>query len=423
MLGYLLSAGFVVAFSMVAHRLSGTILTAPMAFLACGAALSLTGVMPAAGAEAALHLLTEVTLTIVLFLDAARIDQRAILRRRAVWPLRMLALGLPLAFLMGIGLGMLVLPGWPLALIALVAAILLPTDAALGQPVLTNTDVPERPRHALTTESGLNGGLALPLVLMMAALAAPAADAPGGGWLPFALKQITLGPLVGATVGVAGGAALIRAQAAGWTSEVYEGIGALGLAAMAYLAAQMVGGNAFIAAFTAGLGFGTVVRGRCAFVFEFTEGEGQLLSWVAFLLVGFALVPAAVAHLTWGVALLILGSLLVLRPLAIWLALSGSDAAPETRIFLGWFGPRGLATALFALLVAGHLEAARAEQVLHLAANAVWISALLHGVTAMPGGRWYARALRRRGSPAESARVPHSSEVYRHRIPGRRRRR
>ncbi|MDJ0629126.1 MAG: cation:proton antiporter [Rhodobacter sp.] len=414
MIGYLTLAAFLMAFCMIANRLADSIVTAPMVFLGFGVLLSLIGLVPAEGSEAALHLVAEIALIVLLFLDAAQIDQRALFRRN-VWPVRMLAIGVPLGFLLGAALGWALLPGWPLAAVLLVAAILVPTDAALGQPVISNTAVPERPRRALTVESGLNDGLALPLVLMMAALAAPSGMAPEGGWLVFGLKQITLGPLAGGAIGALGGIVLLWAKRTGSTADIYEGIAALALAAAAYLAAVLIGGNGFISAFSAGLGFGAVVRGRCAFVYEFTESEGQLLSWTAFLLLGAVLVPDAAAQLTPTTLALILGSLLVVRPVAIWLSLAGTDARPVTRLFFGWFGPRGLATALFALLVVEQLEHEIAEQVLHLAVNAVWISAVLHGVTAAPGARWYARHLGGTEKRAEMEPVTPSAEAFKSR--------
>ncbi len=410
-MAYLMIAAFLVAYSMVANRLAMTVITAPMVFLGFGALVAQGGMLPEAGTEATLHVVAEVALIVLLFLDAAQIDQAALLKR-SVWPARMLAIGLPLVFLFGLLLGLLMLPGWPFAAIALVAAILMPTDAALGQPVVSNRDIPERPRRALTVESGLNDGLALPLVLLMAFFAAPAAMAPAEGWLVFGLKQITLGPLVGVPLGVMSGYILLWAKRTGSTADIYEGIGALALAAMSYLAATQVGGNGFIAAFSAGLGFGAIVRGKCAFVFEFTEGEGQLLSWAAFLLLGAVLVPEAALHLTWETATLILACLCLARPLAIWISLTGTDASPSTRLFFGWFGPRGLATALFALLVVGQLDHGLGEQVLHLAVNAVWISAVLHGLTAAPGAKWYARKLRRSGEGAEHMPVEASTEAH-----------
>ncbi len=412
MIGYLIIAGFLMVFCMVANRLSRSVLTAPMAFLGFGALISYFGVLPDAGTEATLHTIAEVTLVVLLFLDAAQIDQAALVKRR-VWPARMLAIGLPAAFLLGTALGLVMLPGWPLAALALVAAILMPTDAALGQSVVTNQDVPERSRRALTVESGLNDGLALPVVLLMASLAAPMANAPAEGWLLFTVKQITLGPLAGGIIGFAGGTILLWAKRTRSTAEIYEGIGALALAAAAYLAAILIGGNGFISAFVAGLGFGAVVRGKCAFVYEFTEGEGQLLSWSAFFLLGAVLVPEAIEHLTLNVALLILGSLVIVRPAAIWISLLGTDASAKTRLFFGWFGPRGLATALFALLVVDQLDHALGEAVLYLAVNAVWISAVLHGVTAAPGAYLYARMIDANAHAAEMEPTAHSTDAFR----------
>ncbi|MEJ8475364.1 cation:proton antiporter [Roseibium algae] len=392
-MAYLLLALFLVGFSLLARRLSSTFLSAPMAFMGFGVVSWWAGLVPEPFSEEMLDVVAEIALVLLLFLDAAQTDARA-LRRDHGWPVRMLAFGLPLGFVLGTLFGWLMLPGWPLAVIALVAAILVPTDAALGQPVVSNPMVPERSRRALTVESGLNDGMALPLVLLMAALVAAETEAPGGGWLWFGLKQITLGPLAGVIVGCIGGWLLIRAKERGTTSEIYEGIAALALAVASYILAQMIGGNGFIAAFAGGLGFGIVVRGRCEFVFEFTESEGQLLSWMAFYLLGAVLVPEAIAGLTWPVFALILVSLFVVRPLAIWVSLIGSDASPTTRLFFGWFGPRGLATALFALLVVDGQENGTAEMVQIVAINAVWISAVLHGITAVPGAIWYARRMR-----------------------------
>lgn len=392
MLALLTVAMAVQLYTMVAKRLERTIVTAPIVFLALGVGLHEAGVMAEALAEEVLHLIAEVTLIVLLFLDAAKIDAAALLRRR-VWPVRMLLIGLPLAFAFGTLAAVAILPGWSLAAAALVAAILTPTDAALGAPVVSNLEVPERHRRALITESGLNDGLALPLILLIAGFVAPQAMAPANGWGVFTLLQLTLGPAVGAALGWVGGHVLLWAKRNATTSDTYEGIGALALAAAAYIGAVEVGGNGFIAAFAAGLAFGAVVRGRCAFVYEFTESEGQAFSWAAFFLLGLVLVPEAAAHLGWAEAAFILVSLIAVRPLAIWLSLIGTDADGPTRAFFGWFGPRGLATALFALIVAERIGHAAAEPILNLAINAVWISAVLHGVTAAPGATLFARAV------------------------------
>ncbi|MDA7949174.1 MAG: cation:proton antiporter [Hyphomicrobiaceae bacterium] len=396
----LLSAMFMLAYTMVAKRLSSTVLTAPMLFLAFGYLLSQTKLAPHAEVEQVLHITAEVALVLLLFLDAAQTDFAA-LRRRHVWPQRMLLVGLPLAILFGAVAAWFLLPGWPVFALLLVASVLAPTDAALGQAVVTNPLVPERPRRALTVESGLNDGLALPAVLLFASLTAEEMSHDKVSWLVFGIKQLTLGPLVGAAFGFAGAYILLQAKARDYTSDVYEGVGALALAGAAYLAATAVGGNGFIAAFAAGLCFGSQVRGQCKFIYEFTESEGQLITWSAFLLIGAALVPEALDHLTPTTFALILLSLFIVRPLAIWISLIGTDAAPVTRGFFGWFGPRGLATALFALLVVDKTVQELGEPILMLAINTVWISALLHGLTAVPGARWYAQRIKRKGDCAE----------------------
>ena len=407
--GLLLVAVFTALFCMIANRLASTMLTAPMLFLSFGYLLSTTSLMPTADAERLLHIVAEVALIVLLFLDAAQIDLAA-LRRQHVWPVRMLAIGMPLAILLGSLAAWPFLSDWPLVAIALVAAILAPTDAALGQAVVTNPIVPERSRRALTVESGLNDGLALPAVLLFASLAAEAMDADQTNWILFGFLQLTLGPLVGIIAGVAGGWMLLRAKALGLTAETYEGIGAIALAAACYLGATQIGGNGFIAAFVGGLAFGNVVQGQCKFVYEFTESEGQMLAWAAFLLIGMVLVPEALASLTWTTLAIIMTSLFVVRPLAIWLSLIGTDASTPTRLFFGWFGPRGLATALFALLIVKQIDHALAEQVLALAINAVWISAVLHGLSAVPGAKWYAGLIAAQGECAETMPIASSAK-------------
>ncbi|MEM7121885.1 MAG: sodium:proton antiporter [Pseudomonadota bacterium] len=388
-------------FALVAKRLSTTVITAPMVFLALGYLASLTGLLPHEEIVHALHLVAEIALVVLLFLDAAQMDVMAF-RKRHVWPVRMLAIGLPLTIALGTLAAFPFLDGWPLVGVALVAAILAPTDAALGQAVVTNPLVPERVRRALTVESGLNDGLALPAVLLFASLAAEAMDSEQTSWLVFAAKQLILGPVAGLVIGLTGAKLLLLAKDRNLTSTIYEGIAALALAFACYLAANAIGGNGFIAAFTGGLTFGAIVQGRCKFVYEFTESEGQMLAWAAFFLLGLALVPDAIQQLTWSSLAIILISLFIVRPLAIWLSLIGTDAAPVTRLFFGWFGPRGLATALFALLILEQITDALSAPVLALAINAVWISALLHGLSAMPAAKRYAKVIAAMGPCAET---------------------
>ncbi len=407
--GLLILAMFTAAFAMVARRLSSTVITAPMVFLALGTILAYCELLPHAEAETSLHLVAEIALIVLLFLDAAQIDLRA-LRSRHIWPLRMLLIGLPVTIALGTLAAYPFLPAWPLVAVALVASILAPTDAALGQAVVTNPIVPERVRRALTVESGLNDGMALPAVLLFASLAAEVMEANQTNWILFGAKQLILGPLVGIAIGLIGGKIVLYAQEKRLTSNTFEGVGALALAGTTYLAATLIGGNGFIAAFVAGLCFGNVIEGRCKFIYEFTESEGLVLTWGAFFLLGLALVPQALQHLDGATLAIIFLSLFVVRPLAIWISLLGSDAAPITRLFFGWFGPRGLATALFALLILEQIDHELAEPVLMLAVNTVWISAVLHGISAMPAAKWYAAKVGDMGDCPETREILSSAK-------------
>ena len=371
------------AFALVAKSVTRSVLTAPMIALFVGYLLSSFELDPAGINEDHLHTVTEFALVILLFLDAAKIDTSNLIKRHA-WPARTLLIGMPLALMGGAIVIYAVLPDWPLPVILLLAAILVPTDAALGQPVVESEEVPERLRRAIVVESGLNDGIALPAILMFEAFAATGSAAPSMGWPLFGLMQITIGPLVGITLGLLAGRAFLLAKAKGTTSESLEGIAVLALAFCAYLLATMLGGNGFISAFVCGIGFGWIVGNSCAFIFEFSENEGQLLSWAAFFLIGALLIPEAFHALDGPMLVTILLSLVVVRPLAVALSLLGTDADLKTRLFIGWFGPRGLATALFALLAAEELAPESATYVIHFATNTVWISAILHGVTTGP---------------------------------------
>lgn len=402
--GVLIGSAAVFVYAMLAKRLSGWIVTPPLFFLGLGWALSDAGLIHLEGAELGLHVLAEITLVILLFSDASMIDAQT-LRRGFVWPERMLILGLPLTMMLGTIVALLLLPGWTIWEAALIAAILAPTDAALGQAVVTNKAVPERVRRALTVEIGLNDGLALPAVLFFGCIAVGGFhDNIQNSWLVFAAEQIGLGALAGAAIGWLGGKAVRHAAEARLTSETFEGIGALALAGLAYFGSIAIGGNGFLAAFVGGLAFGQATKRRCRFVGEFMEAEGQVLVWLTFLLVGAVLMPMAARHIEPAAILMIFISLVVVRPLAIWLSLWGTDASPKVKAFMGWFGPRGLATVLFALLVVGDLEAlVRGEEIVTIAATAVGLSALLHGITAAPAARRFGASVERDKGAVEGA--------------------
>ncbi|QBY02737.1 sodium:proton antiporter [Rhodophyticola sp. CCM32] len=378
----------------MARRLAEGVVTAPMVFLGMGLVATLFVDAPEMQQlQDLLHPLAEITLVIVLFTDAAMMRLKRGDRAGVTRAGRMLVLGLPLMILIGYLIARPLLPDWPLWEVALLAAILAPTDAALGQAVISNTAVPERIRTAITMESGLNDGLALPAILLFGCLAvAGLHDNVQTSWVVFAMEQVGLGVLTGALVGAGGGWFIKKASSTGYSNDLYEGIGVLALAGLAYLLSAELGGNGFLATFVAGLAFGMVLGERHPFLLEFMETEGQMLVLLAFLTIGltFSMDRLMAVDPVWiG---LIVTSLFVARPLAIWLSLTGSGAEPGEKLFMGWFGPRGLATALFALLVLHDFDGlTHGDEILLIAFTAVLISAVLHGVSAAPAARWIGR--------------------------------
>ncbi len=392
--GTIIICAGVIAFGLVSKKLDGTIVTPPLVFVLFGLAIGPGGfdVAHIDIGHGLIHLIAELTLILVLFADAARIDL-GLLRRDHNLPQRMLIVGLPLVILAGTGVAAYLFPDFSIWEAALLAAILAPTDAALGQAVVSDRSVPVRIRQALNVESGLNDGIALPAVLLLAALAGTAgADARDAtDWLTFGALQVTLGPVAGIMLGYVGARLVDTAADKGWMTEAFEGIGVLALAVLGFVAAEAIGGNGFIAAFTAGLMFGNAVTHPCTFLFEFMETQGQLLMLLTFLIFGAAMLPEGLAHLNWTFVLYAALSLTVIRMLPIAISLIGTGVRLPTMAFLGWFGPRGLASILFALLIVETAEIAHGDEILAAVIVTVGLSALLHGISAAPLARAYGR--------------------------------
>jgi NhaP-type Na+/H+ or K+/H+ antiporter len=397
----------ILLFGAVSRRAERSPLTPPMFFIAAGCLVSEhgLGLIELDIAGSVVHALAELTLVLVLFTDASRIDL-ACLRREESLPLRLLALGLPFTILAGTVVGLVLLPGFGWLEAALLAAILAPTDAALGQAVVSNPLVPVRIRQTLNVESGLNDGIALPVVLVFASMAgATEGETNAAHWLQFAALAVTLGPIVGVAVGWAGGHWLERGVATGWINTPFERLSSIGLALLAFAGAELVGGNGFIAAFVAGLTLGNVGRNVCETLHEFSETEGQLLTLLVFLVFGAVMVPEAIAHFslaTFGYALL---SLTVVRMLPVALSLLGSGLRAPSVAFLGWFGPRGLASILFALVVVEEGRLAVGPLLEGVVVLTVLMSAVLHGATAYPFTRRYGSYAASHGA-AEEAHEP-----------------
>ena len=374
-------------FSKLAER---SPITGPMVFVAVGI---LAGPLGFGWLEVSVNaelvrVLAEITLVLILFIDASLIDLPALIRTRGI-PLRLLLIGLPLTMGLGILLALPLFPGQSLWLLALMALILSPTDAALGQAVVKSQSVPERIRQAINVESGLNDGIALPPILLCVAVLAgdPARQLGSGFWSNFLFTQLIYGPVMGAAVGWLGGLLVDWAARRGWMNDTFQRLASAALAMLAYAAAEEVHGNGFIAAYFAGLLLGVrshAVRERLQ---EFGEAEGQQLALFIFLLFGLILVPAALPHWdsrAWIYAVL---SLTVIRMLPVALSLIGSGLDRPSVGFIGWFGPRGIASILYLIMVVGKLGAQKLKYVLAVIVLTVLLSVFAHGVDGRSAGR------------------------------------
>jgi NhaP-type Na+/H+ or K+/H+ antiporter len=342
----------------------------------------------------------------VLFADAARVSVREVRHDLGAY-VRLLGVGLPLTILGGWALSVWVFPAFDIWLALVVAAALAPTDAALGVPVVTNPVVPSRVRRLLTVESGLNDGIATPVVMLAIAGAASVEGRTGALGLGPALWELLLGAGVGAAVGGAGGWLLKAARQRGWAAEDYVGIAVLALALVAYAGAVGVEANGFVAAFCAGMSFGATAgrRGESELHFlEQTSGLVSLLVWLAF---GAIALPLVVDHVDLATILYAVLSLTLVRMVPVALVLLGAGLDRGTVLFVGWFGPRGLASLVFALLALEELGG-DAEEAVAVIGLSVLLSVVAHGLSATPLAARYGRSAgaRRLASGAQVGDLP-----------------
>ena len=387
-------AVIIVVWSAVSGPLDRHGITSALFFVAAGfaAGASALGLLDVSLETSAAERVTEVALVLLLFSDAARLDLRS-LRKELGWPSRLLLIGLPLTMLAGAGVGLLVFPGMALASAFLLSTMLCSTDAALGQRVVTDTSVPARVRQALDVESGLNDGLAVPFFLVALDLANAELNK-GLTWAVAsnAAAQIGWGLAAGLAAGGRGGVLFRAGDRRGLIEGEWRQIVPVTAALLAYAIALALGGSGFIAAFVGGMAFGRVSGARGSVVTLFTEEAGSLLAAATWIGFGALVLSWAIPHITWQVVLYALLSLTLVRMIPVAIALAGRGVRAPTVAFIGWFGPRGLATIVFGLLV---VERGVPEQQTLLTAVAVTValSVILHGLTSAPlvGAyhRWY----------------------------------
>jgi NhaP-type Na+/H+ or K+/H+ antiporter len=280
--------------------------------------------------------------------------------------------------------------------LAILATILAATDAALGKAVVTNKAVPARIREALNLESGLNDGLCVPILLLFIALAKAgtgASDVTAMATILF-VKELGIGIAVGLVVTATGSWLYRQAWKLGWIAMDWRALPVIMLSLTCFAVAQSLHGSGFIAAFVGGLLFGFLARKRAHDLVLDTEGFGETLGMLTWALFGSVVIPEVVDSFTWQVILYALLSLTVIRMLPIVLSLTGTKERIESKLFLAWFGPRGLASIVFAVIVLNN-NLPGAELIAVIVTCTIILSAFLHGMTANPFAKALAARLKK----------------------------
>lgn len=380
----LLVCAALITFALVSGRLAGTALTAPMGFVALGLVVGpqLLDLVDLGIESEELGLLAEVTLALVLFTDATAIDTRR-LRREDSMPIRLLGLALPLTILVGSVVAVVVFSDLLLFEAVALAILLAPTDAALGQAVVSDERIPSVVRQGLNVESGLNDGVCVPLLLGAVAFAEIEESSEGGTTILVDLvRELAIAVGIGAAIAAVVAALVHQSTRRGWLGTGWPALVPLATAIGAYVATDEAGGSGFIASFVAGLVFGRALGAAAHESAEFTEELGQLLSAVTFFLFGAVLVGSALSRIDVATVVYALISLTAIRMLPVALSLVGTGAGRPTLWFTGWFGPRGLATIVFALTVIETSGLDGTERIVDVATVTVFASVFAHGATA-----------------------------------------
>jgi NhaP-type Na+/H+ or K+/H+ antiporter len=374
----------VIVWGLVSGRLERWDVSAPIAFVVLGLVVTHgpTALVHFTLHSSTIRSLSEVTLAIVLFADASRVNLRA-LRADAAVPSRLLGIGLPLTIAAGAATAALLFGSSGLWVAAAIGAIVAPTDAALGASIMSDSRVPTGVRRTLNVESGLNDGIATPFVNFFIA-GAVTADALSGQHLWPAVGALVGGTLLGIGIGVVGATLLAWSRRNSWSSAAFRPLAILAVAVFSYATADVAGVNGFVCAFVAGFAFGGIDHHNDEAVLGFAEEAGSLLSLVVWFIFGAVMLVPGLEDAGWRDVVFALLALTLLRGVPVGLALAGTGLDRVTVAFIGWFGPRGLASVVFGLLAVDALEPSQSKVVLAAVTLTVALSVLLHGVTASP---------------------------------------
>jgi len=383
---------FVIAFIILVYgffskKLETYNISGPMVFLIIGIFLSPLGlgVSTIDIDSNIIKTIAEIALVIVLFTDSSSINLKVFKKEWSI-AARLLFIGLPLTIVFSSFSATLFFPNEPLINLLLMALILAPTDAALGKAVVSDTNVPERIRDNINVESGLNDGIVFPLLITVILLMAGKQELGANyAWFPYLLEQILLGFIFGALSGFIGAKSLGFAIKKRWVEDTYKNLSPVALAILSFYIAEYLGGNGFIAAFISGLFFGNFSNVIDSERKDFLESEGEILILMSFLIFGIAYIPVTIEFWNLNVFIYSLLSLTLFRMIPVAISLIGLKLSLFSNLFIGWFGPRGIASILYVMIVAQKVDVIAGHETLFgVISLTILLSIILHGLSASP---------------------------------------
>ncbi len=379
-------AAFVLIYSLICGGLEKTPINGAIVFTAFGLVLGPLGlgILNLDVDAELMSTLAELTLALVLFTDASNTNLKVLKKSLAI-PKRLLLIGLPMTILLGFGAGYLVFDGLTLIEIAIIATMLAPTDAALGKAVVTNEAVPSNVRESLNVESGLNDGICVPILFIFLALTASAGVEEGGSMLAVKLvvQAIGIGAAVGAGLTFLATRLIPYCTDRGWITKTWQQLTIPALAVTAFAVAQWLGGSGFIACFVGGLLYDSLAQKHKQKFLLAAEGTGDTLALITWVVFGTVVVSQSIGSFSWEVVVYALLSLTIVRMLPVFLVLTGMNLRTDEKLFMGWFGPRGLASIVFAVIVLNeHLPGG--ETISMTVVCTILFSVIAHGLSANP---------------------------------------
>ena len=384
----------VLVYGSFSKKLESLNISGPMVFLLFGMALSPLGLdlLDIPLESDAVESIAEIALIVVLFTDSSGLSLKQF---KHEWRIaaRLLYIGLPLTIVFSTYVATLFFPEEPLLYLILMALILAPTDAALGKAVVTDKLVPQKIRSSINVESGLNDGIVFPLLITVVLLITSHQEfGSDNAWVLYLFEQITLGFVVGAFTGFVGAKVLTLVFKRGWIKDIYKNLSPVSLAILTYFIAEYFGGNGFIAAFVSGTFFGNFSEIITEDTETFLESEGEILILISFLVFGLSFVPEMVSFWDVRVVIYSLLSLTLFRMIPVALSLWGVGLSFGSKVFIGWFGPRGIASILYVMIVAHKIEIVQVSDTLFsIITLTILLSIVLHGLSAKPLVNLYAK--------------------------------